>query len=263
MPPKKALRYQVKKDLREHVLARPGMYCGDMELGIHDEYIVKAINGVDKIVKERIEYIPGFLRGFIEVLSNAQDNVWRTAEHREATGDEVECTKIELTIDEKTGETSMWNDGMTIPVKKGEEEGTTAFYIPEFVFGIYMSSSNYDDEEDRKTSGTNGYGAKLTNTFSQWFKVETYDKERGLFYSQKWENNMSTVHPATIKSVKKEKGYTKISWVPDFKRFGLAGYNNTYISLIKRYMYECAMMFKVPTYINGKKIPVNCLKTTP
>lgn len=32
-----------------------------------------------------------------------------------------------------------------------------------------MTSENYDDTEDRRVVGTNGLGAKLTNTFSKVF----------------------------------------------------------------------------------------------
>lgn len=42
-------------------------------------------------------------------------------------------------------------------------------YIPQLAFGVLMTSSNYDDTEERVTGGRNGFGAKLTNIYSQMF----------------------------------------------------------------------------------------------
>lgn len=45
------------------------------------------------------------------------------------------------------------------------------------IFGHLLTSSNYDDEEEKVTGGRNGYGAKLCNIFSHRFTVETACKE--------------------------------------------------------------------------------------
>lgn len=38
-----------------------------------------------------------------------------------------------------------------------------------------MTSTNYDDTEQRVTGGRNGFGAKLTNIYSKMFKVEVIE----------------------------------------------------------------------------------------
>lgn len=48
-------------------------------------------------------------------------------------------------------------------------------YIPQLAFGTLMTSTNYDDEEERVTGGRNGFGAKLTNIYSQKFSVEVVE----------------------------------------------------------------------------------------
>lgn len=58
------------------------------------------------------------------------------------------------------------------------------------IFGNLRTSSNYNDAEQKLTGGRNGYGAKLTNVFSQSFKVETYDAVTKQRYKQVWRNNM-------------------------------------------------------------------------
>lgn len=45
-------------------------------------------------------------------------------------------------------------------------------YVPEMIFGVLLTGSNYDDDEKRVVGGRNGYGAKLANVYSKKFKVD-------------------------------------------------------------------------------------------
>lgn len=243
-----ALNYKRKKDLLEHVLSRPSIYLGSCELEKRSEFVVE----LNRIVQKKVELCPGFLRIFIEILSNAIDNVWRSKEFG------ITPSKIELTLTSNNS-LSIYNDGMTIPVEKGKEEGTTEYYLPELVFGIFMTSSNYNDDEERKTSGLNGLGAKLTNAFSTFFEVETQDEKHHFHYLQRWQDNMKVRSPPLI-SKRQSRGFTKVSWIPDFSKFNLCGYTDDHLSILFRYMYDCAMITQVPTFINGEKIQINSLK---
>lgn len=66
---------------------------------------------------------------------------------------------------------------------------TEKMYNPELAFGHLMTSTNYDDNEERVTGGRNGFGAKLTNIYSTQFSVEVV--ENGQKYYQEWSGNMS------------------------------------------------------------------------
>lgn len=48
------------------------------------------------------------------------------------------------------------------------------------IFGHLRTSSNY--KKNKKTGGKNGYGAKLTNIFSEHFIVDTmyYDRNKNI-----------------------------------------------------------------------------------
>ncbi len=46
-----------------------------------------------------------------------------------------------MTIDEKSGEISVWNNGKGVPV---EMHSVAQMYVPEFVFGNMRTGSNYD-----------------------------------------------------------------------------------------------------------------------
>lgn len=68
----------------------------------------------------------------------------------------------------------MYNNGKGIPVAMHKDE---KMYVPTMIFGHLLTSSNYNDDEQKVTGGRNGYGAKLCNIFSNKFVVETASKE--------------------------------------------------------------------------------------
>lgn len=57
-------------------------------------------------------------------------------------------------------------------------------YVPTLIFGHLLTSSNFDDEEEKVTGGRNGYGAKLCNVFSTKFTVETASKQKKKAFKQ-------------------------------------------------------------------------------
>jgi DNA topoisomerase-2 len=241
-------KIQVKKDLREHVLARPDTYLGSFISGTYKVHVVRD----GKIVTGQVEYNPALERCWIEVGSNCIDNVWRSSQFGK------KCTQIRVEADISKGTLSFWNDGLTIPIVLSDIPELKGFYNPSVVFGVYMSSTNYDDTEKRRSSGRNGYGAKLTNTMAEWFTVETQDATRGLHFTQTWRENMSVTEPSRVVPRKGE-GYTKVTWKPDFTRFKMPGLTADVIALLRKYLYDLAMITKVPVYFNGELIPVRSL----
>lgn len=238
---------QVKENLREHVLARPDTYLGNF---VFDNYPVSIVRG-KKIVQETVAYNPAFERVVIEVGSNCVDNVWRSSQFR------VACSAIRFEYS-SDGTMSFWNDGLTIPIKQSSLPSVQGMYNPSIVFGVFMSSTNYDDEEKRRSSGRNGYGSKITNTMSKMFKVETQDEKLGLHFTQVWRENMSIVEPPVV--VKRAgKGYTKVSWLPDYARFNMSGLTEPVIGLLHKYLYDVAMLTKIPVYCNDVLVPVRSL----
>ena len=129
---------------QEHVLKRPDMYIGNMNLSDTLTYIYDEEE--KHILQKEIGVVDGLLRIFIEPLSNAIDNVVRSRE----MGIQPKYIKVDIEGDKIT----MTNDGYTIPVKLHETSGTT--YIPEMLFGQLLTSSNYDDSQAKTTGGRNG-----------------------------------------------------------------------------------------------------------
>ena len=109
---------------------------------------------------KEVEYVPGFLKIFDEILVNAADNNSR----------DKSMTYIKVKIGEKM--ISVRNDGCPIKVAIHK---VCECYVPEMLFGILLTGSNFDDEEKRVVGGRNGYGAKLTNIYSKKFIVDVCD----------------------------------------------------------------------------------------
>lgn len=252
MPPKKNNKRYQKVDDITHILTRPDMYVGSQRLRDVEEYVAELQkNGDYRIYKDNIKTSPAILRIFIEVLSNAVDNVERSKQTS------TPCTKIKVNIDKVTGETSIWNDGDIVPIEIDPDQNC---YNHTMIFGQLHTGSNYDDEEERTVAGRNGLGSKLCNVCSTSFKVDGCDPVNNKVFTQTWTNNMRETTGPTVKSTKLSKGYTQITWTPDFSFFGLkSGYTNDIIKLYMRHVIDAAMISKVDVYLNDELVPIKNL----
>jgi len=141
-----------------------------------------------------------------------------------------------------------------IPVEIHAEE---KMYVPELIFGHLLTSSNYDDDIKKVTGGRNGYGAKLANIFSTRFCIETVDHTRGKKFHMEWNDNMCTRHEPVIGKIKSKEDYTKVSFFPDFAKFGMTELDNDTCALMTKRVYDiagCNSALKVK--LNGKTIPM-------
>ena len=169
------------------------MYIGTNKSQLNQEFIYTT-NG--EIIFKDVVINDGILRLFIEALSNSCDNFFRSK------NTETPMTKLCVTFDELTNEITIMNDGLHIPVEVDSKEDV---YIPEMIFGHLLSSSNYDDTEDRICSGRNGMGVKLVNVYSKIFQVECFDYDKSIVYKQKWSNNMRKCHKSRILEKEQDK----------------------------------------------------------
>ena len=247
MPPKKVYK---KLDPITHIIERSDMYVGSKKLKKIEEYI--AFKNIDtfKIEKKYIESSPAILRIFIEILSNAIDNVERSKKSK------TPCTSIKVNINKETGETSIWNDGEIIPIEIHEEE---KIYNHTLIFGNLMAGSNFEDTEERLVAGRNGLGSTLCNVFSKKFTVKGLDPNCQKVLEQTWTNNMREKTEPKITSTKLKTGFTKITYFPDFSQFDLKGYTDDIINLYIKYILDAAMLTKVKVYFNEELINIKDL----
>ena len=190
-----------------------------------------------------VNFVPGLYKIFDEIVVNAADN-----KHNDAG-----MSEIRVTIDRESGEISVWNDGRGIPIEIHSKE---KIYVPELIFGHLLTSSNYDDTQQKVTGGRNGFGAKLCNVFSTEFSLETVDSNQKKKYIQTWTDNMTKMGKAKITSASKGGDYTKVTFKPDYAKFGMDGIDDDFEALVKRRVYDLAGTSSVRVKLNGTRVPI-------
>lgn len=201
----------------------------------------------ESMVMREVHYVPGLYKIFDEILVNAADN----------KQNDKNMDTIKVTVSRENGEISVYNNGRGIPIEIHAKEG---IYIPEMIFGHLLTSSNYDDQTDKVTGGRNGYGAKLCNIFSTEFTVETADSRSKQKYRQTWTDNMGKMGKAKITSNKSD-DYTKVTFKPDFSKFGMDGIDDDFEALVKRRVYDLAgTCHGVKVALNGERIKIRNFK---
>ena len=198
---------------REHILELPDTYIGSVETHAESRWVYDAAAG--KMVRREIAFNPGFYKIFDEIIVNARDALVRS--HTEAGRTPVKHIDIEVSK-EADGSlvVSVENDGDGIPI---EEHPTEKCWVPELIFGHLLTSGNYDKTEEKIVGGKNGYGGKCTNIFSTCFTLTTRSPKHGKKYSQTWTDNMSKAGKPSIVTDKAGKGFVRVSYKPDLKRF--------------------------------------------
>ena len=253
-------KYQKKTQL-EHIRDLPDSYIGSIEFKESNEYIIVEIGGKDAIKQKIIQINPGFINIVEEILVNAIDAFSRTEQKNKTLKGKhkmKEVTKIDISIDTE-GKISIFNNGDGIDIA---EHPTEKIYIPQMIFGELLTSGNYDKSEEKITGGKNGYGAKLTNIYSTYFKIETIDRHRKLKYEQEFKNNLDIKEKPVITKYKKEP-YTQITFVPDYDKFGMETISQDMMALIKKRAYDIVATTngKVEVSFNGEKISVKDFKS--
>jgi DNA topoisomerase-2 len=140
-------------------------------------------------------------------------------------------------INKETGELSVWNNGSSIPIVIHKEYN---IYVPELIFGHLLTSGNYD-QTGKTVGGKNGLGSKVANIYSIKYEIEICDPVRKKKYFQRFRNNMYDKEEPIITSISSStESYTKITFLPDYKRFGLKNLSDDMVSLLKRRVYDTA-----------------------
>lgn len=225
----------------QHILQRPGMYIGSVITEKSNQYI---LDDEGKFTLKEVRYNGGFLKLFDEIISNSLDESKRKG---------TQLTTIKVDVDKNEGVISVFDNG-GIPVKKMDDGKS---WIPVVCFSNLRAGSNFDDNEKRTWTGTNGLGSTLTNVFSKLFEVETADGNNKL--SIYWQDNMQSHSLAKV--VKTVQHYTRVTYTPDFERFGMKCMDDDSFKLIEKRVYEVAGCNpNLNVFFNGKKIQMTSFK---
>lgn len=223
----------------EHVLHRPGRYIGSVMSHTANTYTLDMKSG--KMIETSRTWNPGLLKLYDEILSNSIDHSQRPAGKHLNT--------IKVNINSQTGELSVWDNG-GIPVVKHKEYNE---WVPTVIFGYLRSGSNFNDSDNAMLTGQNGEGSSLVACFSTMFKVETADGEHS--FTQVWENNMSVKSEPIVVPCKSK--FTKITFIPDYKRLNAELNEDTNALLIKRVIDAAGCNNNLKFYVNDVCIQIN------
>ena len=226
----------------EHILARPDSYVGSLNKDTSVQWTV-----VDSEMKEtKVIHNAGLFKIFDEILVNAVD---------QCADDGNMVNKITVSVDEHT--ISIMNSGIGVSIEKHPEYGEQ--WIPEMIFGELLTSSNYDDKDQRTTGGRNGYGAKLANVFSKEFTIDVASCVSQQRYIQTWTHNMTVKSVPKITKYSKKLGYTKITFRPDLSRFNMTTLNDTdIIKLFERRTYDICACTPLHVKVFFNEVQLTC-----
>ena len=224
----------------EHVLHRPGTYIGSTVTEDVDMFILED----GRFVKKTVKYNPGFIKLFDEIISNSVDESKRN-------GTKLDTIKVEVDVKNSTIQVYD-NGGIEVAMHKDAK-----MYVAELIFGQLRSGSNFSDSDSRTWVGTNGLGSSLCNIFSEEFKVETADSKNRFIMT--WKQNMTKKSDAKIERTSQH--YTRITYKPDLKRFGMDYIDNDSFKIMEKRVYEIAgCNANLTIYFNGKRIIMKSFK---
>lgn len=248
-----------------HILKRPGMFIGSTDIEKQKLYVT---NDENEFVSKNIDLSSGLLKIFDEALVNAIDH-------------SVECyhddtmknvTKISISIDKKSGEIIIENNGEGIPIKYSVQKFVKTNYvdenvdendhekvhilIPEMIFSKFRSSSSFSNDKDKTTGSVHGYGVKLVSLFSNKFVIETCSD--GQYFKQEFLDNMNKIYKPIVKKMKKAE-FTRVTFLPDYKRFNYKkGLTNDIYHLMRKRCFDAGACTPTSTtiYFNEQKLPI-------
>jgi DNA topoisomerase-2 len=220
----------------EQILLRPDTMIGSIEEQTKDMWCFED----NHIRKQSLTYIPGFLKLYDEIITNASDHAQR--------GKKVTTIKINI---ESDWTIKVWNDGEGIPVTIHKEHN---MYVPEMVLGRLNSGSNYNDTEERYGAGRNGVGSGCVALFSSKFIIDCGDGSKS--YYQELSNNARNKTKPVIKPCKKS--YTCVTYNTDITRLPIADYSNDTMKLCIKRAYDIAAYNpNIKVYFNDELIKIN------
>ena len=255
-----ARQYQ-KKTQREHILLRPEPYIGSTQADTRTSWVWD--DAAQRMAVRTVTVVPGLLHLVDEILINAADNRHRASDGRSGKGStQRRMSYIDIAI--TPSHITITNDGQCIPVLP---HPVHHMYIPELIFGHLLTSSNYDDSQERLVGGRHGYGAKLVNIFSHSFTVEVQDEERQVRYRQQWRRNMSerdepivTPYSAlSLTTAQQRRSYTSVSFTPDLSHFHCDSLTPDTLAVLHRRAYDIAATVashSVQVRLNGQPLSI-------
>ena len=245
-----------RMDLHEHILKRPDSYVGSTKTDSKEMYTFDTLSRTIK--KKKISYNQAFYKIFDEIRVNAWDRTVKSA-----------CDTIKVTLDRDSGWISVTNTNDCPDIRKHKTETyidkntgkPEQIYVPHMIFGMLLTSENYKTT-GKITGGKNGYGAKCTNIYSKEFIVEAVDAKQKVKYVQTFRNNMYEFDKPIVSPCKDKQSYCKISYLPDYQKFGMKGLTKDMHGVMVKACYDLLISSskKIKVYLDEQQLKVKDLE---
>lgn len=182
----KVVEYK-QQDFREHVLTH-SMWAGRKDIEEQTHWCVhKNATTAQSYFDKKTFMISDVL---LKIIDEIRVNV---IDQNTLFPDDV--TEIDFTVDGK-GEISIRNNGTGVRIEERKDRTGRLLFLPEIIFTQEMSGSNLDETKNKNVGGQNGYGSKLTNIWSDYFRIETAKDD--IYYSQVCRNQMLEIESPSI-----------------------------------------------------------------
>lgn len=201
----------------EHIKER-GMWAGAVEkitiddlCGIKKQPTPVTAEEPDSVPRETYvvykisnPHTPALLKSWDELIVNASDHFKRNEKNKvTAANPYTQVTYIKITFNKSSGVFTIENDGPGIPIEVDKEKSKELghdVYIPEMVFCVPFSGTNFRRDDDNVNGGVNGLGSKIANAHSNVFiyRTITFDKRKKQVYTQKCFKGVTQIDPPTI-----------------------------------------------------------------
>lgn len=226
---------------REHVLLRPNMYLGSVNLTEKDQWVLDA--NTSKYSYKTISFVPALLKCIDEIIDNCIDVAIESNFQK--------ISKISVEVTDK------WfrviDNGPGIPVAPPKTPDPKGRLCPEVAWTVKQAGTSFS--EDRKGPSANGVGSTCVNIFSKKFIGISDDgtkKQR-----VECEDNMAKIKASKPLQSGGRSG-VDVYVEPDLARFGLEKITDEHKSLVYQRLVNLAICFpKLKFYFNKQIIKVN------
>lgn len=198
----------------------------------------------NNLYKKKISLSPAGIQCFREVITNA--------------GDQCILNNGGVIYIQTDGEEiSVENTKSFIPIGKNKTLDGRELWTPQFIFGEFKTSSNYNKTKKTPTGGKYGFGVKLVNAFCKKFSVETNDIKNKKLYYQVWEDCMSKVNPPIIEDSQDDDAFVCVKLQLNWEDFNMnSEHMQTYYDMCYTLSLYLSAYLPNDVYYNDKKIPI-------
>ena len=237
--------FKVLTDI-EHVLLRPNMYIGGINLAEKEQWIYDRPSGRFRF--GTVKYVPALVKCASELIDNSIDVAIDTNFEK--------ATKIQVNVDDKSIE--VIDNGIGIPCEPPKNSPGEKRTCAEIAWTTLKSGTSFG--ENRNKIGTNGVGSSCVNVFSKLFIGESDDGRRSQTITCR--NNLSEIKAGRICKSSGKSG-VRVYCEPDLERFGLEKIDDVHRDLIYQRLVNLAISYPKIKFIfnkekieaGGKKIP--------